>query len=98
MLAQSPLVEENYCFVLRITVFQSVHVLEHIFTGGYSGQKIQRIYHLLDFIYHFIQCLVESFLGMVVAISDHCLLLEFVLKMRLQGMDNYLEEEKKIHS
>ena len=38
----------------------------------------------------------ESFLGMVFVIIEHCLLLKFVLKKRLREEDVLEEEEKSI--
>ena len=41
---------------------------------------------MVDFIYDFNQCLMRLFFGMVLAITEHCLLLKFVLERRLRRM------------
>ena len=57
--------------------------------GEFNGSLTWQISSTISF-----NCLVESFLGMVLVITEHCLSLKFVLEKRLRGK-NILEEERK---
>ena len=58
--------------------------------GEFNGSFTWQISSTISF-----NCLVESFLGMVLVITEHCLSLKFVLEKRLRGKD-ILEEERKV--